>query len=288
MDGETQQAEGGQPTPTLAEASQKSQLSSKQVSELSMQNRANIAHFKDITSKIRLEKTRRDELNAKTKELRAKRREIIDKLRALREEFRKALDEIKESSAAPSEERLKAEIEALEWKLQTEDLNAKEEKELSKHIRELEKTLPFAVKKTESFNAVNELRKKLREAGEPLDALDMELRPMLSEANAHHEKILSYYKEAEHLSKSIRYTFTKLDMARAEANAERAKFEEELSKVREKEKAEREEMRRENEEQERALKQKVNEKAQGIYDEFKKGKKISTEEFLILQESGLL
>ena len=272
----------------ILEAKEKRQLSSKQVIDLATQNRENIARFKDVTNKIRLERTRRDELNGKTKELRAKRREMIDKIKAMRDEIKAELDRIRALPKGPTQESLKAEIEALEWSLSTEDRSPKEENALAKQIKELEKQLPFASKKIEMNSTLSLKKKELSEAIAPLDALDKELRPMVEEANAHHEKILAYYKEADQLSKSIRYTFTQLDMARSEADADRKAFEGELSSVRAKEREEREEYEKEQREQRQTHQEKVTAKAKEIFDAFKSGKKITREEIMILQQSGLM
>jgi len=58
--------------------------------------------------------------------------------------------------------------------------------------------------------------------------------------------------------------------------------------LRELERAEREKERAEKEAAKSAVQQKISEAAKPIYEKFKAGKKISTEEFLILQGSGLL
>jgi uncharacterized coiled-coil DUF342 family protein len=272
----------------IAAAKEKTALSTKQVSELVLQNRANIARFKELGAKIKLEKKRRDELNAKTNELRKKRRELIDKIKTARAELDKAVAELSEVPGSRSEEALKAQIESMEWTLQTEDLNAKEEKALSKKIRELEKQLPYAKRTGELHRAIAEKRKALREAAEPLGAIDRELYPSATEANAHHEKMLAYYKDADQLSKSIQYTFTKLDMARMELDSDRKHFSDEAGRLRDKERSERDQVRRELDAQKRVEKEKITEAARAVYDKFKGGKKISTDEFRILQESGLL
>ena len=222
---------------------EKQQLSQKQVSDIVMQNRQNIARFKDLSSKIKLEKQRRDELNAKTKEMRAKRHEMIDKIKEARAKLSKVLDEIRAIPAGPNADQLKAQIDAMEWSLQTEARSAKAEKELSKKIRELEKQLPLATKKVDASGAIKALHDDIRAIEGPLDELDRVLRPALEEANAHHVKLISYYKEAEQLSKSISYAFSQLDMVRLEAQTDAKAYSEAVGAVREKEQGYREELR---------------------------------------------
>jgi uncharacterized coiled-coil DUF342 family protein len=278
---------------------EKKQLSQKQVSELVAQNRQNIGRFKDLSAKIKLEKQRRDELNAKTKELRAKRHEIIGKIKAAREKLNAVLEEAKKIPPGPSAEALRAQIDALEWSLQTEARSAKAEKELSKKIRELEKQLPLAAKKKDFSASIRALRDEIRALEAPLEALDKELKPALEEANGHHRKLISYYKEAEQLSKSISYAFSQLDLARMEAATDSKAYAHAVGAVREKErgyqqelreleKAEREKEKAEKEAARSATQSRISEAAKPIYEKFKQGKKISTEEFLILQGSGLL
>ncbi len=285
--------------PDIEAIREKRQLSQKQVSELVTQNRQNIARFKDLSSKIKLEKQRRDELNAKTKELRAKRHEMIEKIKDARAKLNAVLDEVKKIPAGPNAEQLKAEIDSLEWSLSTVARSAKAEKELSKKIRELEKQLPLAVKKVDASGAIRALRTEIRGLEAPLEALDRELRPALEEANGHHRKLISYYKEAEQLSKSISYAFSQLDMVRLEAATDAKAYSEAVGAVREKElgyqqelreleRAEREKENAEKDAAKSATQKKIFEAAKPIYEKFRAGKKISTEEFLILQGSGLL
>lgn len=296
---ETPAAVPTQPKPDIESIREKKQLSQKQVSELVTQNRTNIARFKDLSSKIKLEKQRRDELNAKTKDLRAKRHEMIDKIKEARAKLAAVLDEIQKIPAGPNAEQLKAEIDSLEWSLSTVARSAKAEKELSKKIRELEKQLPLAVKKVDASGAIRALRDEIRTLETPLDELDRVLKPALEEANAHHHKLISYYKEAEQLSKSISYAFSQLDMARLEAQTDTKAYFEAVGAVREKElgyqqelreleRAEREKERAEKDAAKNAVQQKISEAAKPIYEKFKAGKKISTDEFRILQGSGLL
>jgi uncharacterized coiled-coil DUF342 family protein len=278
---------------------EKKQLSQKQVSELVNQNRQNIARFKDLSSKIKLEKQRRDELNAKTKDLRSKRHGIIEKIKEARAKLLLVLEEIRKIPTGPSAESLKANIETLEWSLQTEARSAKAEKELSKKIRELEKQLPLASKKVDYSSKIKELKNEIRIQEEPLEALDKELRPALEEAQGHHTKLISYYKEAEQLSKSISYAFSQLDLARMEAQADTKAYSDAVGAVQEKERgfrrelselerAEREKEWAEKESAKKQVQDKISEAAKPIYEKFKAGKKITTEEFLILQGSGLL
>ncbi|MFA5247522.1 MAG: hypothetical protein WC408_06580 [Candidatus Micrarchaeia archaeon] len=278
---------------------EKKQMSQKQVSDIVMQNRQNIARFKDLSSKIKLEKQRRDELNVKTKEMRTQRHEMIEKIKEARAKLVAVFDEIKKIPAGPNAEQLKAQIDSMEWSLQTEARSAKAEKELSKKIRELEKQLPLATKKVDASGAIKTLREEIRSLETPLEELDRVLRPALEEANDHHKKLISYYKEAEQLSKSISYAFSQLDMVRLEAQTDAKAYSEAVGAVREKEqgyrqelaeleRAEREKERAEKDAAKHAVQQKISDAAKPIFEKFKAGKKISTDEFLILQGSGLL
>ena len=277
-----------QSPPDFAAASQKKELSAQKVSELAAKNRADISHFKDVTARIRLEKKRRNELNSKTKEMREKRRAVIDKIIHLRDKLGLVLAGLKESSDSPSIESLQNQIESLEWTQQTEDLSAKKEKEFSKKIRELEKLLPKAEHAKDSRAEIAALRKQIGEESAAIEALDKNLKPALAQANAHHERVLALYKEAGQLSKTITYNFAQLDMARLEADTSFGEYSKTKEKILREEKAQKEALRKELESQKRTEKEKITDKARKIFEAFKGGKKISTDEFRILQESGLL
>ncbi len=277
-----------QPLPEFAAASQKKELSARKVSELAAKNGADISRFKDVTARIRLEKNRRNELNSKTKELREKRRTLIDRIKQLRDKLGKVLAGLKESSDALSIESLQNQIESLEWTQQTEDLSAKQEKEFSKKIRELEKLLPKALHAKDSRAEIAALRRQISEESAAIEALDKSLKPVLTEANAHHERVLALYKEAEQLSRTITYNFAQLDMARLEADSSFGEYSKTKEKILREEKAQKDALRKELESQKKTEKEKIADKARTVFEAFKRGKKISTDEFRILQESGLL
>jgi uncharacterized coiled-coil DUF342 family protein len=213
----------------------------KQMSNIQSQ----IATLKDKIVKINAETKKqlekRDELNTKTKqanqeinELRAKRDEINQKVKALkqqRDEIHQKIKPIMDEIHAINEKKqeilknappvrrgdVQKEIDALEWKIQTETMDMQEEKHLVDEVKQLEKQLG-------GFKKIDKENKKIAELLTQRKALD-EL------AETYHKQLSELVKNGQDIHTKV---ITKVDAAkqnRAEADLMHKAFLESKEKI---------------------------------------------------------
>ncbi len=274
------------------EAKQSRDLANQDVKELSSQNRGRVEEFKQLMASVSVEKKARDAANAGANEARKKRGETVKKLLEAKKAFYDKLEILKKypqtrTSAAGAKKRM----DEAEWTLQTTAASAQKEREMSAHVRELEKEFIAAQHKELLQAEASDLKAIFTKAKTDADGLDKEIRQLSEKANGHHNKMREAYEKAEKLREKISSAFATLDSARAKADAEHQKFLEVHGEFREEVQAEREEQKALREKSEKdardAQQKKINEKASAVMEKFKRGEKISREEMLLLQQSGL-
>ena len=255
-----------------------------------------------------LSATRRDELNDKTKKLveqaqrfKETREEYNRKVRdskKKRDELNKKvsniyvkLDSLRKKSKArwgAPLNKLRQEIDALEFKQQTEVLSIDKERQLVEKISALQ----------EEFSK----KKKQLEQDEEFKALLKTAQKLRDDASKCHDKLIEYANMAQEQHDKMIATFKDVDKIRAEADAMHMEF------IKAQEIADnehhmfigrRKEIRdinkliiglRKNEQDSKTseMKAEVKKRAEKVYDQFKKGEKLSTEDLFILQRSDLL
>ncbi|MCW4024816.1 MAG: hypothetical protein NWF01_07265 [Candidatus Bathyarchaeota archaeon] len=113
-------------------------------------------------------RAKRDEINQKVKELKQQRNEIHQKIKPIMDEIRainEKKQEIRKNAPPIRRDDVQKEIDAIDWKIQTETLDMKEEKRLVDEIKQLEKQLG-------GFKKIDKENKKIDELLSQRKALD--------------------------------------------------------------------------------------------------------------------
>ncbi|MFQ5406238.1 MAG: coiled-coil protein [Candidatus Micrarchaeia archaeon] len=259
----------------------------KKVRELVSENRERILQVKNLSEKSTELKAKRDELNAKANDLRAKRRKVVDELVVLRKKLREKIEQVRALADVGSSFHLKERIEQLEWHLQTQAVGVAQEKKLSKEARALESFLEPALKKDALRESLTVLRGEVDQKSKKADDLFSQIKGLSKEAGFVHKELVSDYKKTQKLREKISSAFSVLDEARKKADQEHSAFVKvskgDVQKKKEKFKTAKEHKAKELQKH----KAKVSSRAREIFDQFKAGKKISSDELLVLQEAGL-
>ncbi|MEW6069423.1 MAG: hypothetical protein AB1485_02285 [Candidatus Thermoplasmatota archaeon] len=285
------------------------------IEELELKNDELVIKFEDCKRRINdIEKlakgqaNKRDELNKKVRLLREQANENKAKLSKLREEINKIKVEndilIKEEriladklgsliraslpEKGPYLSLLKEEVKQLEFKHMTTALEPKKEKELVERvsklktqIREREKILEQNEDIKKTRNALEDLKKGVRERKNKISELTKECRETA-------QIITKTYREADRLRKEAdeaQREFVRLKQILdsdykqySSLSAQLRDFDKIISALKQKEGI--------------ALKAKIDsklkEKAQKIYERFKQGEKLSTDDLLTLQKAGFI
>lgn len=143
------------------------------------------AEFKKVNDEIKALREKRDDLNGKVKGLKNERDQLRAKLGEKRAELDKLKDQLEslQSQVKGSYAEIKKEIEALEWKIQTNPLKPKDEYRLVAQIKQLDSQLP-------AHEQIRELRKKMNGLKVEIDAIRMA-------AEQIHHKLTEFAKESE-------------------------------------------------------------------------------------------
>ena len=276
-----------------------------------------------LNSDAEKHKQKRDELNAQTKEWKAKRdalnsqvRELVDEAGKAREtrdgynqkvrdakvvreewntkvtEIRAKINEIRpekpEDRGEVSLGQMKKELERLEFQQQTTSLSKEKENALVKQISELAKNIREKEKTEEGDEAVRDLVAQLREAKAKAEEAHRAVSECAEQAQAAHDKMLALYQQADAIRKEADAAQAKFVECKQAADEEHRLHIEQIKSVHEiTRSAEGIKGKKTAAKKKRADVQSKQE-AKEIFDKFKAGEKLSTEDLMLLQKSGYL
>ena len=235
----------------------------------------------------------RDELNSELKENLAKAIEFRDQRNEINkqvEENKKARnkvnDEIKSlewSSGKKDKIRIEAEIKKIDKIIETRVLDIKKENQLVKNANDLRKELA----EIKEDDKVKEEAAELKKKSEEYHAKVVELSEQAQEA---HEQMLSYFRKTDEIRTAADEAHKLFIQARKNASAKHEEFKMILSEIHviNKKLGSSKNRKRRSDKSSGSSGNKKNreekERAESIFDKFKNGKKLSTEELLLLQK----
>ena len=235
----------------------------------------------------------RDELNSELKENLAKAIEFRDQRNEINkqvEENKKARnkvnDEIKSlewSSGKKDKIRIEAEIKKIDKIIETRVLDIKKENQLVKNANDLRKELA----EIKEDDKVKEEAAELKKKSEEYHAKVVELSEQAQEA---HEQMLSYFRKTDEIRTAADEAHKLFIQARKNASAKHEEFKMILSEIHvinkklgsNKNRKRRSDKSGGSSNNKKSREEK--ERAESIFDKFKHGKKLSTEELLLLQK----
>jgi len=235
----------------------------------------------------------RDELNsdlkenlAKAIEFRDQRNEINKQVEENKKARNKVNDEIKSlewSSGKKDKIRIEAEIKKIDKIIETRVLDIKKENQLVKNANDLRKELA----EIKEDDKVKEEAAELKKKSEEYHAKVVELSEQAQEA---HEQMLSYFRKTDEIRTAADEAHKLFIQARKNASAKHEEFKMILSEIHviNKKLGSSKNRKRRSDKSGGSSSNKKNreekERAESIFDKFKNGKKLSTEELLLLQK----
>jgi uncharacterized coiled-coil DUF342 family protein len=232
-------------------------------------------------------KRRRDELNEKVKEAKEQREIWNKKYTDLAAELVELRRTMSPKTGAPIS-KLKRDLKALEFKQMTSVLTPEKEKEIVEQmskvqaeIRKRESSLQSNPKYSELFRQVNEARDRAEEFHRLVSEL-------AEEAQNEHDRMMDLYDKADEVRKRADESQAKFVEAKIKADEEHRKHIEAIHQVHDYDKllyGIRQKLKRPYGMEDM---EKVNREAQEVFERFKKGEKLSTEDIMLLQKSGYL
>ncbi len=264
-----------------------------EVTTIRHQNAQSLTKLRELFDKAETEKNNRDAENKEVKQI-ANQIETIRKQITETDTILKPLEaELDKTDASSSPDRIKAEIQALEYSLHV-NYSTQREKTISRKMTDLSKKLKSLAKLEPKFQERRSLRAALRELRKQLSEKVKELKSHAAKSESHHQAMLLLFKQAEELQTHLPEAFSKLDEKRNTLKQLTA-VEREDEQIRRKQYQQEEKQRQQKEQQHNAeAKQKivqqmqsVKKKALEILVRFKQGEPISLEELQTLQLAGI-
>ena len=262
----------------------------------------------ELNEKTREWADRRDELNAQVRRLIEEangRREMRDKLnaevrqvKANRDEWNRKFNEFSDKVLDLKRERMpksgqsirkyKAELRALEKRHMTSVMSVEKERALVEEMGELSKKVKAMEMEMEQFTEVKVAEQEAREAKDLAEGYHKQVSELAEKAQAEHDAMLKLYEEADGLRKEADDAQEKFIEAKLSADEEHREhiehirqvhdFDKIISGIRDKTRKARKEKDDDSAKRE----------AEEIFDKFKSGEKLSTEDIMVLQKSGYM
>lgn len=264
----------------------------------------------------------RDELNDKTKEWAERRddlnsqvRKLIDEANIKRESRDKLNSEVREAKAQRDEwnrkfndlsdkainlrrekmpksglsiRKFKAELRALEKKHMTSVMSADKEKALMKEMSQLDAKIKEIEREIEQFSEVKTAEKETRDAKDNAENFHRKVSESAEKAQIEHDAMLKLYEEADRARKEADSAQEKFIEAKLAADEEHREHIEHIRQVHDFDKiitGIRDKGRKARQEKDDTSAKK---EADEIYEKFRSGEKLSTEDIMVLQKSGYM
>ena len=286
------------------------------------------ANRESLNEEADMHRTKRDELNAQTKEWKAKRdalnsqvRELVDEAgkcreerdsfnqkvretKELRDEWNQKVSALKEQLAPYRNEKsddrnevpvkqLKKQLQDLEYTQMTKSLGKDKENEIVKQISLLAKQIEEREKAYSENDEIKDLVQQLRDAKAEAETYHHQVSEYAEKAQSAHDKMIGFYEQADRLRKEADAAQAKFVECKQAADEEHRKHIEQIKSVHEidrdaasyrggKKNTARGGKRRGTSDVE------GRKEAKEIFERFKAGEKLSTEDLMALQKSGYL
>lgn len=229
----------------------------------------------------------RDKLNAEVREAKAQRDEWNHKFNDLSSKVM-ALRREKMPKSGLSLRKFKAELRALEKKHMTSVLSTDKERVLVEEISELSNKIGAMEKEIEQFSEVKQAEKDARDAKDNAENFHRKVSELAEKAQIEHDSMLKLYDEADKHRKeadSAQEEFIKTKLAADEQHREHIEhirqvhdFDKIISGIRDRTRKARKEKDDTSAKKE----------ADDIFQKFRSGEKLSTEDIMVLQKSGYM
>ncbi len=259
------------------------------------------AQVKELLSEVKSQRDRLNSINAKIGDLREKRdaknklvKDLIKKRKAITEkikESRKTLNENNQESAKYEQipknlSKLKAEIKKLDWDIQTRQHSIKQDEQMQKRLENMEESLSLAKSCEKNSKKTAKTRAKISSLEEELELMHELIVDNNHAGNKDHEQLLILYRQIKELRADVAPKFKKIRELREQADAAHNEYIAEQKKLRHEKEAKIKSEERRREKDKNQKQNDLKKKAQDLYKQFTNGKKLTTEELIIIQKYG--
>jgi len=245
------------------------------------------AEIRNLRNKIRDHRKKRDELNQRVKEAKKKR----DELNKIYLEAKRKIKEIEKSRSSAlgiNLNKLKKELKKLEHEQMTQPMTPQKEKEVIERIAHLHAQIKEHERKLNEDIKLKRALEELKIAKERAEKQHAKVEELAEKAQNEHETMLKLLKQTDSLVKRVNEIQERIIFIKIDADKTHKSFIECVDKIHELEReisSLKETHRRERRSKETSS---IKKEASEIFERFKRGEKLSTEDILLLQKAGLI
>ena len=242
---------------------------------------------KELIDEAQQLKKLRDENNQKVGEAKLKRDELNEQANKVYAEIDKIRKDLNLGDG-PSLKELKREIDRLEFKQQTEVLTPTSERELVDNISRLTEDLKRRKQQLEGSSELKSLLEKAQSLRDEAATYHNSVKEYAEAAQQHHDKMIVIFKEADKIRAESDEAHKEFVKAQEAADEQHRLFIQSQKEIRELNKVIIGLKRKTKESKEESIREKTKKEAEEVYNQFKLGEKLNTEDLMLLQRSGLL
>ncbi|MBX8643219.1 MAG: phosphoserine phosphatase [Thermoplasmata archaeon] len=229
----------------------------------------------------------RDEYNEKVKETKEQREVWNRKYTDLAAELVELRRSLSTKTSTPIS-KLKRDLKALEFKQMTSVLTPEKEKEIVEEMSKIQAEIRKRESSLQTNPRYSELYRQVNEAKEKAETYHRLVSELAETAQKEHDRMMELYDKADEVRKQADDFQAKFVEAKIKADEEHRKHIEAIHQVHDYDKL----LYGIRQKQKRPYgmedMEKVNRQAQEVFERFKKGEKLSTEDIMLLQKSGYL
>ena len=261
----------------------------KKVKEIITDNKSSFDAISTLNAKITELKKSRDEKNAKIKELKITRDNFNKESNTIRgkiNEEKKEFEKLQKETGIDEKtfKDLSYQIKKLDWYLQTEQLSVKKDEELRKKLEDMESQLKNGAELAKVRSSLYDKFKILRDFRGQADSVHKQIVELSKESETDHKALIENFDKIKQLRETLGPATEDLKKAKKDANEIHDNYIKIVSKdqkeIKEQQEVKRQEVKKQKELTEKELKK----KAADLFDAFLKGKKLNSEEIVIMQK----
>ncbi len=243
--------------------------------------------IRELRNKISEHKKKRDELNERVKNAKEQRNKLNKGYNDVKKKIME-LEKERSSSAGGNLKALRKQLRTLETEQMTQPMSPKKEKKLIEVIRGLHsqiKEQEYKLNKDPKLKKALEEEKAIKQKAEKQhDSVEK----LATRAQEEHENMMKIVQQLDNLIKKVNAVHEKIVMTKIEADKVHKEFIECVDKIHDFERdisSSREKKRKAKKEEEATT---AHKEADEIFEKFKRGEKLSTEDLMALQKAGLI
>ncbi|MEM3851822.1 MAG: phosphoserine phosphatase [Methanomassiliicoccales archaeon] len=245
------------------------------------------AQARELIESASEHRRKRDDLNEKVKEAKEQREVWNKKYSDLAADLVDLRRNMGPRNGTPTS-KLKRDLKALEFKQMTSVLSPEKEKELVEQMSKIQQEIKRREESLKSNTQYADLLNKVNEAKENAEKYHRLVSELADEAQREHEEMASLYDKADEIRKEADAAQAKFVETKLQADEEHRKHIEAIHQVHDFDKilyGLRQKQRRPGRGMDA---EKIAKDAEQVFERFKKGEKLSTEDLMLLQKSGYL